>query len=291
MTDAPILAGLRAEVIDRALDRRPAGRPVDAVEPCTPLDAFALAVDQLHAVLLTLHQRDWDAPAHHEIGTVRDVVAHLVGVERLMLAWVEADAEEPATATEHVAAARAAATADLDGIDPRDIAVLWHEAARRALAACAVADPSKAVLAHDLPTDVDGLLVLRAFELWAHLQDVCRAAGRPCPPVDEPRLALMSGRLMDAVPVALFLRGIDPPARIVRFVLTGAAARCYDVAVGGAASPTADGGIDVTIVADTVDVCRVAARRATHDGIDVIVEGDEDVGRVILGALDAFARD
>ena len=48
--------------------------------------------------------------------------------------------------------------------------------------------PDLEVLAHDLPTDADGLLVLRTFELWAHMHDVAQATGRPVPDLDAPRM-------------------------------------------------------------------------------------------------------
>lgn len=291
MSDAVVsrLSGMRDAVIDLALHRRPAGRPVPAVEPCTPLDAYLRAAEQLHGVLTSLSGADWGALAHHEIGTVRDLIVHLTGVERVALGWVEADGDAPLAVTDHLHASRDASAEFVDAPDD-EIVVAWFDGARRFAAACAVADPSKPVLAHDLPTDVDGLLVLRAFELWAHLLDVCGAVGRPEPEVDEPRLALMSSRLMQAAPLALLLRGVDvsSPSR-VRFVLTGLATRCYDNTFGG---ESVDGGRpDVTVVIDTVDVCRIAARRASAADVDVAVEGDADVADVILGALDAFARD
>jgi hypothetical protein len=139
---------------------------------------------------------------------------------------------------------------------------------------------------HDLPTDVDGLLVLRAFELWAHLHDVCDAVGRPVPDAGPARLALMSSRLMDVVPAALFLRDVPPPVSEVRFVLTGPAGGCYDVDLGGPA-----GREPLTIVADTADLCRVAARRLSVGALDAVVDGDPEVAERILVALDAFSRD
>lgn len=187
--------------------------------------------------------------------------------------------------TEHVTAARAHA----DDIAPDEsgerLAARWIEAVERVRDACALVDPSKPVLAHDLPTDVGGLLVLRTFELWAHLQDVCAATGRTCPAADGTQLALMSSRLMGALPGALFLRDVPLPRQAVRFVLTGAAPGCCDLP--GVESDTPP----LTIVVDTVDVCRVAARRLATSDLDVVVEGDAELAGTLLGALDAFARD
>lgn len=277
---------LRSGIIDRALVQRPAGRPVGAPPPSTPLDAFSAAAEQLDRVLRTLERADWAAHAHAEIGTVRDLVVHLVGVERLAHAWVSAPPGTPAVASEHVSAARAV-TADLEGADDDDLIARWAAAVEQTRAACAAADPSTPILANDLPTDVDGLLVLRAFELWSHALDVCAATRRPVPAVDAPRLTLMSTRLMAAVPVALALRGIDVSTPAVRFVLTGDGGGVHDVDLASAL----EGGEPLTIVVDTVDVCLVAARRLPARALDAVVEGDPVEAGAILGALDAFARD
>jgi uncharacterized protein (TIGR03083 family) len=274
---------LRDDVLARAAARRAPGRSVDAAEPITPLDAFRAATVQLRDVLVDLDEAAWSSPAHLQIGTVRDVVAHLVGVERVVLDWVTATHEPEGS--EHLSAARIAAP-DVGGVAPADLVQQWFECALAVADACAQADPAKPVLAHDLPTDVDGLLVLRAFELWAHLQDVCRAARVPEPPLDPPRLALMSSRLMRALPIALLLRDVTPSATTVRFVLTGPGGGCQDVTL----SPAADGPV-ATVVADVTDVCRVAARRLPAGELDVVVDGDADAVAPLLGVLDAFARD
>jgi hypothetical protein len=144
-------------------------------------------------------------------------------------------------------------------------------------------------MAHDLPTDVDGLLVLRAFELWAHLDDVCRAIGRDRPAVEPARLAFMSTRLAGAAPLALLLEGEDAPDADVRFVLTGPGGGCHDVAFG---NPSATDRRTLTLVADTEAVCRVASRRLAPDALDVtVVDGDERDAARIVRTLGSFARD
>jgi hypothetical protein len=155
--------------------------------------------------------------------------------------------------------------------------------------ACRTADPSRRVQFHGLPTDVEGLLVLRSFELWSHLEDICRATGRPMPAVDEPRLTLMSQRFMAAVPTAVALRRTKVPMRSVRFVLTGPGGGCFDVDLAGAGVGGTDD--EVTIVADTLDVCRVAARRLDPAELGAVIEGDGDGALALLATVDAFARD
>jgi hypothetical protein len=101
-------------------------------------------------------------------------------------------------------------------------------------------------------------------------------------------MATLSMRLMAAVPVALSLRGTPAPGRSARFVLTGASGGSYSVPL----APGDDVGVpDFVLVADAVDVCRVAARRLRPDELEHIVDGDRGLADLVLAGLDAFARD
>jgi hypothetical protein len=101
-------------------------------------------------------------------------------------------------------------------------------------------------------------------------------------------MALLSARLMDALPRALAYRGNPAPGRTARFVLTGVAGGCYDVAL----DPRSAAGVpDVTIVADVVDLCRVAARRLDLADLRATLGGDLVLAASVLSGVDAFARD
>lgn len=279
--------GLRESVLARALAGRAPGRPiVDAAAPCSPADAFLRGVECLAATLEELAESDWARTCHADHGSVHDVIAHLVGVERLSRKWTELAPGSQPQPSDHLAATRAAVE-EFAATPGSELARHWHEAAIAFHAAAVAADQTKPVLAHDLPTDVDGLLVLRAFELWAHLDDVCRATGRPRPPIDPPRRTLMSTRLMEAAPVAAALRGVAYEGT-VRFVLTEedtGAARLFDVAVGDPERAHA------VVVVDTTEACRLAARRVTASELAAHIDGDPGLALAVLEALDAFARD
>jgi uncharacterized protein (TIGR03083 family) len=261
--------------------------------PCAPVEAYARSAADLHRVLSELSREEWDAPAHESYGSVGAVVAHLVGVEELVLAWVGArDVVDAELAQDHVRATRGAVER-LSATEPDEVIDVWRAVTEEVERSCRAVPAATPVVAHDLPTDVDGLLVLRTFELWAHTDDVCRAVGRVAPIPDAERLALMSSRLMGALPFALALRGTEQPGRTARFVLTGAggsagAGGTYDVSLD-ASSPA--GPADVVVVVDVVDICRTAARRLSSQELRVAVEGDADLVDVVLAAVDAFARD
>src|SRR5664279_5408077 len=261
--------GLRTATLARALSRRRAGRPVDGATPCEPGNAFDRTVADLQELLRSLSDAEWDAVAHPEHGRVRDVVAHLVGVERLSVRWLHADADMPVL-LDHVAATRDIVD-ELSEAEPREIARQWHAAARAVAAAAASGDPARQVDFHDLTMSVDGFLVTRTFELWAHAMDISAAAGRTLLRLDPERMATLSSRLMAAVPMALAYRSTTVPGRTARFVLTGAAGGCYTVPLHPGTDP---GEPDVTVLADAVDLCRVAARRLRPEELGATVEGD-----------------
>jgi uncharacterized protein (TIGR03083 family) len=277
---------LRAATLFRATDRRPAGKPVAGVAPCEPAEAFDRTIADLHRLLESLSDSEWNAPAHPEHGRVRDLVAHLVGVERLSLRWLVSDEPVPLL-PDHVAATRPV-VAELASTEPRQLAREWHDAVCAVSAAAADGDPKRCVAFHDLTLSIPGFLVMRTFELWAHALDIAAAIGRPPLPLDPERMTLMSSQLMAIVPNALAYRGGGLPGRTARFVLTGPAGGCYTVPLQPGEDPAEP---DFLLVADVVDLCRLAARRLRPAELAVTVEGDRPLAELVLAGLDAFARD
>jgi uncharacterized protein (TIGR03083 family) len=283
VTDPP--PELRSATLIRAASRRPPGRPVEAAQPCDPAVAFDRTAADLNRLLDSLTDTEWNAPAHAEHGRVRDLVSHLVGVERLVLRWLDPSDTVP-DLPDHVAATRPV-VAELAGADPHDVARQWYTSAR-AVGAAAAGDGSRPVVFHDITISVDQLLVTRTGELWAHAIDICQATGRPAPQLDTERMATLCTALMAAVPVALAYQGTPAPARAVRFVLTGPAGGSYTVPLAlqaQAAEP------DVTIVTDAAALCRVAIRRLRVDELDAAMDGDRELGDLVLAGIGALARD
>lgn len=283
VTDPP--PELRSETLGRAASRRPPGRPVDAATPCDPAVAFDRTVEDLNHLLGSLAGADWNAPAHAGHGRVRDLLAHLVGVERLVLRWLDPHDTVP-DLPDHVAATRPV-IAELADTDPHDIARQWYQAAR-AVAAAAAADRRRTVVFHDLTLSVDQLLVSRTGELWAHGIDICQATARPLPLLDDQRMATFCAQLMAAVPLALAYHGTTAPGRAARFVLTGPAGGTYTTPL--APQPlTAEP--EVTIITNATDLCRVAIRRLRPDQLDAVIDGDHELGDLVLAGISALARD
>jgi uncharacterized protein (TIGR03083 family) len=290
---------LRAATLDRAIRRRAAGRPVDAAVPSEPAAAFARTVADMYRLLADLSAAEWEQPAHPEHGRVRDVIAHLIGIERLSRRWLLIDDSLPPV-LDHVAATRPVLD-ELAPVEASELARAWHQAALEVGAAAAGGDPARTVAFHDLQVSVPGLLVIRTFEIWAHAMDVASATGRPLPRLDPERMALLSSRLMAVLPFALAYRGSAVPGRIGRFVLTGSAGGCFTVPLapvsdappefGSATPPVPDEEPDFTLVAEAIDLCRIAARRLRPAELAAAVEGDRELAELVLADLDAFARD
>lgn len=283
VTDPP--SELRSATLIRAASRRRPGRPVDAAEPCDPAVAFDRTAADLSRLLDSLSDAEWNAPAHPQHGRVRDLIAHLVGVERLVLRWLNPRDTVP-DLPDHVAATRPV-IAELAGTDPHDIARLWYESAS-AVTAAAAGDRSRPVVFHDITISVDQLMVTRAGELWAHAIDICQAIGRPLPQLDSERMATLCTALIAAVPLALAYQGIRAPDRAVRFVLTGPAGGTYTVPIALEAKASEP---DVTIVTDAAGLCRVAVRRLRVEELHAAIDGDRELGDLVLAGIGALARD
>jgi hypothetical protein len=131
-------------------------------------------------------------------------------------------------------------------------------------------------------------LVSRTFELWTHGDDVRQAIGRELDLLDEARLSLMVGELMQAVPIGMALTGQTAPGRSVRFELDGPGGGVFHepLTLGDQLGPP-----DVIVSTNTIDLCRLAANRLQVDKLDVVVEGDGTLLAPVLVALAAFAAD
>jgi uncharacterized protein (TIGR03083 family) len=276
---------LRSDTLRRAAARRPPGRPIHAAQPCTPTVAFDRTVEDLNQLLGSLTDSEWSTPAHAEHGRVRDLVAHLVGVERLVRRWLDPEDTVP-DLPDHVAATRPV-VAELADTDPHELARQWYEGAW-AVAAAAAGDGSRMVVFHDITVSVDQLLVMRTGELWAHAIDICYATERPLPQLDAERIATLCGELMVAVPLAMAYRGTAAPGRAARFVLTGPAGGTYTVPLAPQAQ-TAEP--EVTIVTDAAGLCRVAIRRLRPEQLSTVIDGDRELGDLVLAGIGALARD
>ena len=141
---------------------------------------------------------------------------------------------------------------------------------------------------HGIRLPLGDLLVVRAFELWVHDNDIRRAVGlRPSVP-DPPVLRLMSDLAARMLPYAAARMGLHPVD--VHLVLTGPGGGTWDVAIGQGAGrdPGQEG---VVIVTDAVGFCRLAANRLTPAELGPHITGDEARVAGVLAAATTLALD
>ncbi|MGD0605395.1 MAG: hypothetical protein ABSA53_17550 [Streptosporangiaceae bacterium] len=150
----------------------------------------------------------------------------------------------------------------------------------------AVGDPCAEVAMHGMRLPLSALLVVRAFELWTHDNDIRRAVGLPVTVPDPSTLALMTRLAAGLLPYAAARTGLREPVN-VRLVLTGPGGGTWDIAVGeGQPDP-----VSIRIVADAAGFCRLVANRVTPADLDPHVTGDPGRAAGVLAAASALALD
>jgi hypothetical protein len=139
---------------------------------------------------------------------------------------------------------------------------------------------------------LDDLLVVRAFELWVHENDIRHCAGLAPSVPDPPVLRLMSDLAARMLPYAAARTGLQEQVD-VHLVLTGPGGGTWDVTVGqrpdGPGPGQAKG--DVAIVTDAVGFCRLAANRTTPAELRPHITGDAGCAAEVLAATSTLALD
>jgi uncharacterized protein (TIGR03083 family) len=274
--------GLRARVLEASLRARSAGRPVPEVPEISPAEAFGRAADALDRTLSALAAGDWRRPVLRGLD-VRGLVGHLIGVEHDVHRSLAGD---PAVAAaDHITSTQPAADGQAGQVPARTHAE-WRQAADHTFGLATARDLDGEVALHGMRLPLGALLVVRAFELWTHENDIRRAAGLPASVPDPSTLRLMTGLAAHLLPQAVRKAGQAQPAR-VHLVLTGNGGGTWDVTVG----EPGPGPASVDIVTDAVGFCQLAANRITPAELDVHVTGDRAAAARILAAAPALALD
>jgi uncharacterized protein (TIGR03083 family) len=286
--DQAIPTGLRERVMAASLLARGIGQPVPAVPEIPADEAFARAADAFYGLLGTLSEQGWKTAALRGLD-VQELVGHLTGVEH---DTHRALAGDPVVAdAEHVESTQGSAVRQA-GRSPAQTLDEWRRAADHTLSLVRAPDGDRAadgcagrIAVHGIRLPLDDLLVVRAFELWVHDNDIRRAVGLPPSVPDPPVLRLMSDLAARMLPYAAARMGLPPTD--VHLVLTGAGGGTWDVAIGQEAA----GRESLAIVADAVGFCRLAANRVTPAELGSHITGDEGRAVSVLAAATTLALD
>jgi uncharacterized protein (TIGR03083 family) len=225
---------------------------------------------------------------------VQGLVGHLTGVEEDVHRCLAGD---PAVAAaDHIASTQAAALRQA-GRSPAQTRAEWRAAADETLRLAGASGTPGAPGAldamaglHGMELPVSALLVVRAFELWTHENDIRAVAGLAPSVPDPATLRLMTTLVAGLLPRGAELAGVREPVD-VRLVLTGPGGGTWDVPVGVRPGETEGGPGRVSIVADAVAFCRLAGGRLAPADLGAHVTGDAGSAARILAAAAALALD
>ena len=275
-------AGLRERVLIASGQARTAGRSVPDVDDISPVEAFRRASDAFHVVLCAVARGEWHVPVVNQFD-VQALVGHLIGVERDFQRCVAGDPD--VADVDHLDSTRSVADGQV-GVSPARTRAEWRRATEHTIALVESADLGAEAAMHGLKASLGTLLVVRAFELWTHENDIRTALGLPPSDPDGPTLRLMTTVAAGALPLGAARVGLREPTQI-RLVLTGTGGGTWDVAVGGKATDA----VAIRVVADAVAFCRLAANRIAPDELDLHLTGDVERANAVLGAVAALALD
>ena len=276
-------AGLRERVLQASRQARAAGRAVPEVTEISPAEAFSRAADAFYGLLCALRGDDWRILVLRGLD-VQGVVGHLIGVEDDVHRCLSGDPE--VADASHVESTQLAA-ARQDGRPAAWTRADWRRAADRTLDLVrAAGDPCAEVAVHGMRLPLGALLVVRAFELWTHDNDIRQAAGLPVSVPDPSTLGLMTRLAARLLPHAAARTGLHELLS-VRLVLTGPGGGTWDITVGeGPPDP-----VPIRIIVDAVGFCRLVANRVTPADLDLHVTGDPGRAAGVLAAASALALD
>jgi uncharacterized protein (TIGR03083 family) len=281
-------SALRDSVLEAARRRRPSGRWCGAIEPLRPMEAFRRATERLARLLGERSASDWDAPARGD-WTVKDLVAHLIGADEYTRAIFGLSRHSLADSTPTHLRATEPTILELARAAPDAVVHRWTTGVDGLLAQASVLDARRAEIVdfYGLRLPIADVLTVRAFEVWAHSEDIAAALACPIEPPEPARLALMTELAVGLLPFALRLTQQSLPPGNARLVLTGPGGGTWDVPLTATSAPAPP---DVVVVLDTVEYCRHAARGHLQPEAVDTVEGDRSLVPALLAAAAAFAE-
>jgi uncharacterized protein (TIGR03083 family) len=271
---------VRASVLSVARERR-------APRTKTPTEAHAeieaTLADLLDEVLNDLPESVLDRVTTNGL-SVRGLVAHLAAMESLLAQWMGVPTL-PEISIEGVENRTAAVLDATSGWPLLDVIALWRRSTAAVRAAVPGVGPMVPWFTSETPTDL--AVLVSAFEIWTHTDDIRRAIGRPLGTPSAAALHTMAEGSMTMVPVALEASGLERAGRTARIELTGPGGGTWTVPmqVGGAV-----GEPDVAITLPLVEWCRRFSERLEVDELDIEVHGDRRLADDLVAAASVFAR-
>ena len=203
---------------------------------------------------------EWEVQSLCPAWTVREVIAHTVGVEDTLTGW-EASTENPPPFEKMVALTEAAPAMSAAGFTTRVDAIL--SARRAGLAAMTDADMD---IGSFTPVGIQTygrFLAIRVFDLWVHLRDAAIPLGRPTDD-DGPAAEMALDEVARSIGYIVGKKIGLPDKMTMRIDITGGVSRRIGVAVHGRAKAVDPDSLrtpDVVLTADSTTFIMLACGR------------------------------
>jgi hypothetical protein len=282
---------LRATVLAAARAARTPGVTVGELGiEATGAECYAALTGLVHDVILALPAEAWERQARPYRWTTHELVGHLLAVERYTASLIggPAFALPEGHENDHLAFGEPT-IAEERSAPPEATAGRWWVEARAVSALAAALDApalARVVSCNGFPMRVETLLKARAFELWAHMDDLCLAGGLALSTPPAGVLRAVSTTSVQSLPLILGFTGVSATPSHVRMVLTGSGGGAFSLAVAGG---SLDDEPAATIVVDVVDYCRMAAKRLDRTAMHGQVHGDAVLAEQLFEAAQALA--
>lgn len=246
------------------------------------------AIAELCAGLSTA---EWDLPSECPGWTVRDVLSHLIGIERTLLGD-EAPPMPPERAPHvrnDVGATNEAWVEGRRGHSGPVVLEEWREVTGRRIEQLAAFPPERFDEVGPSPVGqvpYREFMHVRIMDCWVHEQDIRVATERPGHAAG-PSADISMDRIASAMPFVVAKRAGVPDGRTVRFELSGSPTRRIDIAVRDGRAATEElSEPDVTILMDAEVFWRLGCGRVTGDaamGAAIVgFQGDTALGEQVV---------